>query len=466
MSTTSFYGFPPNSKEEWLQQVKKDLKGKDFELTLESRLWEEIKISPMYFSEDVKFSQEAMTFHPEPTIEGFPARVWQNVVSIFPNDPKAANKEILDVLNQGAEGLVLHLNGSEDLSLLLDHVLTEYISIYFLPEANPDLVFEGLVKYLSANPSAKDSISGGFLWSPTQELTSKDALPNWELGSQLINFFADYLYFKPLTIDFGRYADAGGSGIQELTFGFSELIENLAGLTETGLSPELIFDNMAYCSSVGEMHFPEIAKLKALRKLIVELAMTYGLTLALEDVVLLVASSSFTKSLLDRETNLIRQTYEAMSGILGGANSIWIRPVLGAASSKLEKRMARNTTTILREESYLDKVMDPASGSYYLENIQKSIERSVTVKVKAIASANGWLAAIQGGEITKLIKERRIKIQTEVLENQRSKVGVNRYIKSEVEDLTESDFRIVEVENQLLPSRASYLVELQNLKKS
>jgi len=466
MSVSKDYGFSPNTKKEWLDLVKNNLKGKDFDRTLKSSLWEEIDISPIYFSEDIKSQENAISFHPEPDTQGLAPRIWTNLVSIYPNDAKSSNAEILELLNSGAEGLVLHLNGTEDLGLLLDQVLTEYISIYFLPESSAALVFESIKTFISDSGINKDQLKGGLIWAPSNNIINKQKDSDGQLCAELLDFFSGYKDFYPMMIDFVKYADAGASGIQELTFGISELIENLDKLTEEGFGPSLLFQQIGYFTSVGNQYFPEIAKLKALRALISELAFEYNVAFNTDQVHLLVATSNFTKSLLDRETNFIRQTYEAMSGILGGANSLWVRPILGSVSSEIEKRVARNISIILREESYLGKVIDPAAGAYFLDYLQNEIAENIRSKVKEIEIKGGWLSAYENGSISSQIIERRDRIQREVVENQISKVGVNRYEKP-MDQFNVLDFEVIqEGSNQLFPSRESYLVELEKFKKS
>lgn len=466
MPISKDYGFSPNTKEEWLELVKKDLKGKDFDSTLKSSLWEEIEISPIYFHKDIGAQNNPTSFHPKPDITGFSPRNWTNLVSIYPKDSKTSNTEILDLLNKGAEGLVLHLNGNEDLVVLLDQVLPQYISIYFLPESNTDLVFEAIKTYISDSGIKEEQLHGGIIWAPTLDIPHHSENIQWQLCSDLLNFFRNYKGFHPIMIDFVRYADAGASGIQELTFGLSELIENLDILTDKDFSPRFLFQKIGYFTAVGNEYFPEIAKLKALRFLLCELALQYGVELSTAQIHLLVTTSNFTKSLLNSETNLIRQTYETMSGILGGANSLWVRPILGSKSSELEKRMSRNISIILSEESYLGKVLDPASGSYFLEYLQKELAETIRYKVKEIEIKGGWKSAFESGFIPSQVKDRRVRIQSEILDNQLSKVGVNRYKQPE-DQLKVLEFKeIQEDSNRLVPSRASYLVELEKFKKS
>lgn len=466
MTTEEFYNFPQVPKAAWIAQVKKDLKGKDFESMLVSDLWNELKIQPFYTSEDRPSTSFQNSFHPPSQIPGMLPRIWSNLVAVYLEDEKTANQEIHLALQNGAEGLVLFLNGSENLSEVLKDVLSQYIQLYFFPAGEKSLIFKAISDWVSAQKIQTDQLNGAILWSPFDALLSgeKDSDFLFSTAFELIQNWKAFPDFFPLSLDFGRYSESGGTGIQELTFGLGELIELLDQLTQRGLSGELIFENIAFQSAVGDLHFPEIAKLKALRSLVVDLAANYEVTLAPGSIHLIASTSSWTYSILDKNTNLIRQTYQAMAGILGGCNSLWVRTLEGKSASVREKRIARNISTILREESYLDKVIDPAAGSFYLDSLQKEISNLIKEKVSRLEDEGGWFKSFSEGKIQEEIQENRLTVQKAVLENTISKVGANRYTGNGNPEDSPIFEEIEEKELELKPSRASYLVELQTLK--
>lgn len=466
MTEEEFYNFPQVSKADWIAQVKKDLKGKDFESTLVSDLWNELKIQPFYTSEDRTSIPFSNPFHAPSQIPGMPPRIWSNLVSIHVEEEKTANQEIHLALQNGAEGLVLFLKGNEDLSEVLKDVLPQYIQLYFSPAGEKFLVFKAISDWVLSHHIESDQLNGAILWSPFGDFLSgeKDTESYFSTASELIRNWKAFPNFFPLSLDFGRYTESGGTGIQELTYGIGELIEVLDQLTQRGILAETIFVNTAFLSAVGDLHFPEIAKLKALRSLIVDLAANYEVTLSPESIHLIAATSTWTYSILDKNTNLIRQTYQAMAGILGGCNSLWVRTLEGESASVRENRIARNISTILREEAYLDKVIDPAAGSFYLDSLQKEITDLIKEKVSQLETEGGWLKSFSEEKIQQEIRRNGLAIQRAILANTLSKVGVNRY--TENGNLENSPFfaEIEEKELELKPSRASYLVELQTLK--
>lgn len=465
MTNHDFYTFPPSSKKDWIDQAKADIKGKDFDDTLTSLLWDNIKIQPFYTSEDLNGLAESYKFHPDPKIPGMSPRVWNNLVSIFLTESKRTNKETLHSLQNGADGLILHLSGKENLNQILKGVHTEYISTNFLPTGETIQLFNvihGWIESVSLKPSM---LTGAILWSPCDELfrSGENFGSGIDLAFQAISDFKEFMGFYPMTVNLSRYANAGATGIQELTYGLGEIIELIDKLSKKGASPRQVFENMVFLTAAGDSHFAEIAKTKALRKLVVGLAANYGVQIEPENIHIIVSTSLWSKSLLDKNTNLIRQTYEAMAGVLGGANSLWVRPVEDKDASDLEKRVARNTSSILKDESYLDKVMDPAAGSYYLEKLHDEIEKSVIEGLKELEQKGGWLKSFEDRSLHAEIRQTRETVQKKVLSDSVIKVGTNKYIaKDELKnDLPYAD--LVEQDFELLPSRATYFVEQKTL---
>ncbi|MDR7129473.1 methylmalonyl-CoA mutase [Algoriphagus sp. 4150] len=468
MTNQDFYTFIPTGKNDWVDQVKQDLKGKDFDDTLTSTLWEKIKIQPFYTSEDLKDLTQEYKFHPDSKIPGMSPRIWTNLVPFYPENEKSSNEEILNTLKNGADGLILHLKGTQNLNRILKGVHTEYITTIFSPTAESALFLRLIQEWIGSLNLKPTMLSGAIRWNPCDELFGSGENFNLgiDLAAQTINDFREFREFYPMTIDLSRYANTGATGIQELTYGLGEVIELIDKLSKKSISARQVFENTAFHTAIGDSHFAEIAKVKALRKLIVELAGNYGVQIKVENIYIIASTSIWSKSLMDKNTNLIRQTYEAIAGILGGANSLWVNPVESKNASVLEKRIARNVSSILKEESYLDKVMDPAAGSYYMEVLQAEIEKAVISGLQELEEQGGWLKSFEDRTLHAEIRKSRETAQKKVLADSLIKVGANKYLaKDKLENhlpfapITEKDF-------ELLPSRATYFVEQNNLSNS
>ncbi len=459
MTEDLFPEFDPASKSDWIAQASKEIKEQDVFSSLGSKLWGTLDLKPYYTQEDLSNSIIQHRFHAQSEIPGLPPRIWENTISVLPGD---TNAQLLNALENGAEGLILHLNGFEDLSDLLKGVLPQYISMFVLPLGNPVAALRTFLEWADATGASSESVKGGMLWTPSDLVFDQNE--SFGLGAEMLSELCEmtdpYPNFKPFCIKTSRYTESGGNPLESLGLGLGELLELIDSLD---VDPKVIFSKVFLEASVAENHFGEIARLKAFRMAFLQLAVVYSVELKEEEVFLFCKTSQWSKSLLDGNTNLIRQAYEAMSAVLGGANWLWVQPFQEEHCSERERRIARNVSSILREESYLDKVMDPAAGSYFLENLKEDILAQLKNQLSKMEASGGWLKVLQGGEIHFSIRQQREKIQNQVIQNQLIKIGANKY-PSPSKSSTDSVWEVFkEKKNELNPTRATYLIELQTL---
>jgi methylmalonyl-CoA mutase len=309
-----------------------------------------------------------------------------------------------------------------------------------------------------------DRITGGLMWTPSDLVFDHQesfglALENLR---ELVEMTEPYPNFKAFSLNTARYTDSGANPLDALVFGLGELIEVI---DKSGLDSGLIFRKMLVDVSVGEAHFGEIARLKSFRILISELATLYEIQLSAEDLILLCQTSCWSKSILDPNTNLIRQTYEAMAAVIGGGNLLWVKSLEEESADERERRIARNVSSILKEEAYLDKVQDPAAGSFFLGNLIGSITEHTKSKLEKLESDGGWLHAFNTGKIHSQVRRYREKIQTDLLEAKLSKIGVNKYPPSG-KPASSPEFDLFEEKSfELNPTRASYLCEFDTFQE-
>ncbi len=457
MTEDLFQEFDKNKKIDWMNQVSKETKQPINDGMLASKLWDKINLHPFYTREDLAFPAYQFRFHPKDELPGFSPRLWSNVVSVHPDD---TNQQVLEALENGAEGLVLHLHGSEDLTEVLAGVLPQYIPILILPLGNPIRALKSLFDWLENTGTSSDAISGGLIWSPS-DVVFENGEPlglGFELLAELLELTENYPAFRPFCLKTSRYSDSGENPLDALVFVFGELIEALDSL---GKNSGEVLSKVFLEVAVGENHFGEIARLRAMRKFLTDLASLYSVTIKEEDVLLLCRTSHWSKSLVDVNTSMIRQTYEGMAAVLGGVNWLWIKPVEEEKASEMERRIARNVSAILREESHLDKVQDPSAGSYYLDKITHDILVFLKEELELLESSGGFGDRLERGEIHRSVRINREKVQHQVLQHVLPKIGVNRYPAPAELQNNLSFHHFTEKKHELNPTRATYLVELQ-----
>jgi len=455
MEQDLFSEFPDTTKKDWLRQATADLKGKGDAQGLGSRLWDTIPMQPLYALEDLVNPVKQRRFHAPSEFPGMPPRLWTNVVTVLPSD---TNAEVLAALENGAEGLVLPLHGTEDLQEILAGVMPQYISIYLLPLGNPVSALQLFQDWVESTGVDGSSLHGGMLWSPADQVfdQQQDIGLGVEILEELLELTEGYPNFKAFCIKTSRYTESGAHPLDALTFGLGELVEIL---DRVSCAPGIVFEKLFLETAVGEQHFGEVGRQLAFRQLVQNLALLYNVELEEQELLLFCQTAHWSQSVLDAHTNTIRQTYQALSAVLGGANVLWVRPLEEEQASTQERRIARNVSAILKEEAYLDKVQDPAAGSYFLENLVSDLVQETQTALTLLEQEGGWWKAYKAGTLHNRVKTHRAKIQGELLDKTKVKVGANAYAAPATLSYNKSLPPFEEATHELKPTRAAYLVE-------
>jgi len=158
---------------------------------------------------------------------------------------------------------------------------------------------------------------------------------------------------------------------------------------------------MQWNLGAGSGYLIEIAKIRAARLLFSNLLAAYG---GKQDTVIFIHSvtTDWNKTLFDSHVNMLRLTTEAMAAVLGGCDSLLVKPydfLLPGTGKLSRKRISRNIQHILKEESYLDKVVDPAAGSYYIESLTDSLVEHGWQLFLKTDETGGYVRAFTSGMI-------------------------------------------------------------------
>ncbi len=436
-SENLFSEFPSVSKSQWKEQTLVDLKGADFDKKLVWRTLEGFNLQPYYSNEEIgalgylkKF--ESSTLNLEDATQG--PRYWINREKIQVKDAESANKEAIEALNSGADGLIFDLTGKEDVDIkkLLNNILPLHCSVSFIADRNAAKLIKGYFTYESQNHIEISQLFGSLNFDPIRNLTlngsmAKDA---FNVLKEIVEITDVADRFYGLTVNGSQFQNAGSSLVQELAFSLNAAVEYIDKLGELGIPAEKVIRNMEFSMAVGTDYFLEIAKLRALRILFYKIAETYGLkSFDPGDLNIHSVSSLWTKTIYDPYVNMLRNTTEAMSAIIGGCNALTIAPYNEnfEAVSPFSKRISRNVSNMLKEESYFDKVVDPSAGSYYIESITDEMVQSAWKLFTEIEAEGGFIKSFTEGKIQERIKETRTKRLSLASQRREIFVGTNQY---------------------------------------
>lgn len=173
----------------------------------------------------------------------------------------------------------------------------------------------------------------------------------------------------------------------------------------------------------------EIAKLRAFRKLWSTIGNAYEMTLDEQAVPISAETSMITKSKLDPYVNILRAGNEAFSAILGGVNLLHVSAFdeIYKETNEFSARISRNIQLLLREEAHLNKVSDPAGGSYYIETLTNELVKKSWELFQLIDRKGGIVEVLQSSWLQQEIKNIRDQRLTDVATRKQSLIGTNVY---------------------------------------
>ncbi|MBK7499771.1 MAG: acyl-CoA mutase large subunit family protein [Ignavibacteriales bacterium] len=209
------------------------------------------------------------------------------------------------------------------------------------------------------------------------------------------------------------FNNAGANAVQELAFTLATAAEYLNEMIERGLKADDVAKRIKFTFGIGSFYFMEIAKLRAARLLWSKILEAYIIKEENQKIFIHGKTSQFNQTYFDPFVNSLRTTTEAFSAIVGGVDSIQTNPYDESFndSDDFSRRLARNTQIILKEESHLEQVIDPAGGSYFVEKLTDDIANAAWKLFQTIEEKGGMLKAIKSGfvqdEIAKVAETKK-----------------------------------------------------------
>jgi methylmalonyl-CoA mutase len=438
-----FPEFSPVPTPEWEKKVMEDLKGADYEKKLVWNTKEGIRVKPYYRSEDLE-GLDYLEIFPEcfPFVRGNhkSGNHWYVRQDIKVTDLKRANEKALDILMKGIDslGFVMdedRLYSKEDLDLLLRNIFAEMVEINFECGGNALSLMENHIEMIQRYNRDFRKIHGSLSFDPLGRLVLKGRFYNGEEEDfdtcrKLIGITANLPYFKVINVHGNHFHNAGANIVEELAFSLLQGSEYLTRLTEKGLSASHVAPSMKFTFAIGSNYFLELAKVRAARLLWAHIVKAYGISKEEYAAMNIHAvTSRWNKSIYDPYVNMLRTTTEAMSSIIGGVDSLTLRPFneFYEEPDDFSERIARNQQLLLKEESYFDKVADPAAGSYYTENLTDTIAHEAWMLFLEMDGHGGFVEALKKGILQDRIAESARKRDMDLANRKEVMLGVNHY---------------------------------------
>ena len=408
--------FPPVTTDLWEQAIARDLKGADYARRLIWQTDEGLAVKPYYRAEDIA-GFDYLRAAPGEFPFARSARStgdWRIREEIDTPDPEQANRAAIAAIAAGAEQVAFSnvaVANASSLALLLANL--DEIPVHF--EAAEQPLIRLLIERLTERPRS----------APLS--TAFNPLSNLDFAAELVA--AAPPAFAPFTFHGEEFEESGATAVEEVAFTLAAAIDFLAEMQSRNLAVERVAASLSFSFSIGANYFFQIAKLRAFRMMWARAVESFGAPREAARARIHARTSRWNETVYDPHVNILRATTEAMSAVLGGADSVTVAPFdeCYKTPGEASRRLARNTQLILKQEALLSRVADPAAGSYAIETMTDFIAREGWKSKQAIEAEGGYQKAHAEGQIARALARSLAARDKAVASRRRVFTGTNQY---------------------------------------
>ena len=197
------------------------------------------------------------------------------------------------------------------------------------------------------------------------------------------------------------YSSGGANDVQEVAAVLAAATEYLRALCERGLTIDAAASQIAFAFSMGANFFLQIAKLRAVRPLWAQIVKAFGGNAEAQKMRIHARPALFFKTVYDPYVNMLRNTTEIFSGVVGGIDSFESAPFDEPIrkGDEFSRRIARNVQIMLQEEFGLLQPIDPAGGSWAVETLTRQMKEKIWAAFQGIEKEGGIAAALRAGTV-------------------------------------------------------------------
>jgi methylmalonyl-CoA mutase len=413
--------FPAVTLADWRAQVDRELAGKPFEKALAYDALDGVRVGPLYTDAPAELPSRSP-----------PAGLFRICMRHGGGSGPARVDEVAADIEGGADALWLGLR--EAPSLLERAGLG---SLFFVFDVAPGVAAPGVdavdaidaaLRALPREIGARFALNldpiGSHAKGPGAATLAEDLLALGHLARLVADRFPAATASMVSTLP---YHDAGADAADEIAIALSTGVRYLERLLDAGLPLDSAATQIAVQVAAGRDTFLEICKLRALRT-------CWGKVLSAAGAggswpLVHAVCSSRTLAVRDPWVNMLRATTQVFSAVLGGADLVTpnaFDQALGAPSAH-GRRVARNTGLVLREESSLGKVADPAGGSYCFDTLTDALGREAWRRFRAMEAEGGITVALESGRLAARLEATWHKRLEDIAKRKVSILGVSEF---------------------------------------
>lgn len=452
-----FSEFPPISTEAWKDKIVQDLKGADFEKKLVWRTDEGFKVQPFYRQEDLEGLQTTDSAPGKyPFVRGTKTNnEWQVRQNLCAKDAKAANAKALDILMKGVDSLGFKLDkqqlSAQYIATLLKDIRADIISLNFsICASKAEDLIALLAAYYQQQGYDMKAVRGSINIDPINKMLTKGKNLSKEMVTEKIvaavKTAAVLPKYRVVGVNSVSLNNAGAYCAQELGYALAWGNQYMEMLTEAGIDAATAGKAIKFTMGIGGNYFMEIAKFRAARMLWAMIVRQYEPVCNCGDdcqcekvdgkycpcamkMKVCAETSRFNMTVFDAYVNLLRSQTESMSAAIAGVDEIVVTPfdVTYKQADDFSERIARNQQLLLKEEAHFNKVVDPAAGSYYLENLTANIAEQAWKLFLDIQDKGGMFEMVKTGQVQAAMEENLKARLGNVAKRKETLLGTNQF---------------------------------------
>ena len=422
----------------WQTQVETDLKGADFQKRLVTQTYEGIAIAPLY---------NPLPGESKADVGGMPgsfphtrgdealstSRTGWEIQQTYDLSAPKLNQAILKDLSKGVSSV--HLVASGDPSSLdntkaaLEGVHLNMASVYLSGGAHAEQsaqVLAGLLK-----PHAQDA-TGSFMQDPIGAFAQGYPMPGCaeeavkQLGQLAKSNQTEFPKMRTVSVSTEPYHGAGASDAHCLAYAIASGLSYLRTMEAEGLTIDQAASQIGFHLALDARFFAGIAAIRALRTLWSKITQACG---ASSGAWVRVHPAKRILTKRDPWVNQLRNTATTFAGSVAGANAITTLPwdATLRQADDFGRRVARNTQLVLEKESHLSRVIDPAGGSYFIEELTAQLCEKAWTIFQSIEEQGGMIAALRSGAVQSDIDTVYKKRAAALAKRKQAITGVNQF---------------------------------------
>ena len=430
----TFDEFTPPTDEEWKTACEALLKGAPFEKVMFTKTYEGITFSPMYtrkHTEDIlpKASYPGMGDYLRGTkVSGYVGKPWGVAQSCDETLPKENNELLKFEIEKGSTVYNVRLDKAtllnqdvkdaekvgddgcsvttlDDIHTLLDGLKLDEYPLYIYAGASALPMLAGVAAKFNACGKKLSKLTGFVGADPIGQLVENGK--NYASLDQLYDEMAETAKWaiknapslRTIMVRDDVFSRGGASDVQDTAYVLAIAVEYIRQLMKRGLTIKEAAGQIFFGISMGANFFMQIAKLRASRPIWANIIKAFGGDE--EDMAMHVHGrpALFFKTVFDPYVNMLRNTTEIFSGVVGGLDSYENEPFDEPIrkGDVFSRRIARNVQVMLQEEFGLLQPIDPSGGSWAVETLTKQIKEKIWAEFQAIEAKGGIVKALEEG---------------------------------------------------------------------